>query len=188
MKITFPGLFLAALFLSSAIPAFALDPGWGTDYAKALARAKSDKRAVLVYFMSSQDGNCAKLRDEALNTLAFKHYAQKNFVLVEMDFGNHQAGQSAELKEQNDNLGQKLGIGGFPTLVVIDGTGKPLGQLGYVEGGPTALIEKLSEIYKPAAGGSGGGADEGAAVGKSGNGSGDDFDSFFKKPKGSPTP
>jgi len=178
MKIPLPALIAVATILSFSSLALAGDPGWGTDYAKALERAKAENKAVLVYFMSSEDSTCARIRDETLTTPDFKHYAKSNFILVVMDFGHHQAGLSPAIKEQNDNLGQKLGIGGFPVFAVIDASGKPLGQIGYVAGGPGPFIAKLSAIYKAAAGGS---------TGSAGGGS-DDFDSLFKKPAGSSTP
>jgi len=182
MKTLLPRLFIAAILLSFATPAFCGDAGWGTDYPKALDRAKADNKAVLVYFMSSEDGNCAKVKGETLDTPEFKHYAQKNLVLVEMDFGHHQAGQSASLKEQNDNLGQKLGIGGFPTFVVMDSTGKVLGQVGYIAGGPEPFIARLKTIYKPSANGSNGSNGSGGSGGSTGaSGGSGDFDSFFKK-------
>jgi thioredoxin-related protein len=42
----------------------------------------------------------------------------------------------------------KYGIQGFPTVVVFDSAGKPLGALGYQQGGPQAFIAQLEKLRK----------------------------------------
>ena len=42
----------------------------------------------------------------------------------------------------------KYGIQGFPTVVVFDSSGKPLGALGYQAGGPQAFIAELERLRK----------------------------------------
>ena len=53
-----------------------------------------------------------------------------------------------ETAKQNEQLAIKYGIQGFPTVVVFDSTGKPLGALGYQAGGPQAFIEQLERLRK----------------------------------------
>jgi len=50
---------------------------------------------------------------------------------------------------------KKYGITGFPTLLVLDSSGKAIGrQAGYSGGGAAAVIRKLSRIVeKPSSGG-----------------------------------
>ena len=58
-----------------------------------------------------------------------------------------------EVKSQNEALGQKFQIDGFPTLVVLDASGKELGRTsGYDPGsGADAVVAKLKtfESAKP---------------------------------------
>ncbi len=55
---------------------------------------------------------------------------------------------SAELKKQNYALAQQFGIRGFPTIVMLNGEGKALAQLGYVKGGAEAFISELEQVPK----------------------------------------
>lgn len=82
-------------------------------------------------------------------TSEFKDYAKKHFVLVEADFP-HAKPQSDALKKANQTLKTKYGVGGFPTLVIVDSEGKKLGQkVGYPPGsGTKAVIADLDKIIK----------------------------------------
>jgi thioredoxin-related protein len=67
-------------------------------------------------------------------------------VLVEVDFP-HGKQQSAALKKANGELQAKYKINGFPTMVVLNGEGKELGELeGYMDS--KAFISKLEELRK----------------------------------------
>jgi protein disulfide-isomerase len=139
-------------------------------------QAKTENKPILLDFTGSDwCGWCMKMKKESLDTPIFKHYAEKNLVLVEVDFP-HSKPQPENVKKQNKELSQKYGANGFPTFVLVDKYAKELGrQAGYLEGGPTAFIAKLNTFYKPA-----------PNTTKSSGGS--DFDKFFKKPAESPHP
>jgi thioredoxin-related protein len=175
MKIAFAGLFGAAISLFATAP-LVLAEGWTTDYAKAVEQAKTENKAILLDFTGSDwCGWCMKMKKETLDTPAFHQYAEKNLVLVEVDFP-HNIPQSDKVKAQNQDLSQKFQVNGFPAFIILSKTGRLLGrQDGYLEGGPTAFLAELKKFYKgspsPASGGQG-----------------DDFNSFFKKPAQSPTP
>lgn len=128
----------AALSLSAA------DLEWHTDLAKAQAKAKAENKRVLIDFTGSDwCGFCIKLHKEVFSTSEFAEYAKKNLVLVEIDFPRSKP-QSAELKAANEKLQKEYKVRGFPTLVVLDGNGKKLGEMvGYGGGGPKAVIGKL---------------------------------------------
>jgi thioredoxin-related protein len=53
-----------------------------------------------------------------------------------------------ETTAQNEKLLMKYGIQGFPTIVVFDSSGKPLGALGYQAGGAPAFIAQLEKLRK----------------------------------------
>ena len=120
--------------------------GWDDDYDKALAKAKTEKKMVLLDFTGSDwCGWCVKLDKEVFSKPEFKTYAKDNLVLVEVDFP-HEKRQSKKLKEQNGKLQKDFGVSGFPTIIVLNAEGKQVGQLGYMEGGPTAFIAKVNEL------------------------------------------
>ncbi len=124
------------------------EPSWETDYRKAQEQAKTGNKLVLLDFTGSDwCGWCIKLDREVFSKPEFKDYANKNLVLVEIDFPRAKA-QAGSLKKQNEELASQYGIQGFPTIVVLNGQGKKVGELGYMEGGPSAFIAELEKLRK----------------------------------------
>jgi protein disulfide-isomerase len=92
-------------------------------------------------------GWCIMLDKEVFSRPEFKEYASKNLVLLELDFPRKKQ-MPPETAAQNEKLLMKYGIQGFPTVVVFDSSGKPLGALGYQAGGPQAFIAVLEKLRK----------------------------------------
>src|SRR6266478_1722708 len=108
---------------------------WLTDVPKAVEKAKAENKLVMLDFTGSDwCGWCIKLHKEVFSQSEFADYAKKNLVLVEVDFPRRKE-QSAELKKANQALQEKYKIDGFPTIIVLDGTGQKVGQLGFMPGG-----------------------------------------------------
>src|SRR5213594_730237 len=85
---------------------------WLTDLPKAQAKAKEEKKLVLMDFTGSDwCGFCIKLNKEVFSKPEFQEYAKKNLVLVEVDFPTKKE-LSAELKKANAALKQKYGVNG----------------------------------------------------------------------------
>lgn len=140
--------FLALAFAALALTAAQLPAaeGWGTDPDKGVAEAKGTKKLVLLDFTGSDwCGWCIKLNKEVFSQPEFKAYAKENLVLVELDFPR-QKPLDAATKARNDGLAKKYGVRGFPTIVVLNGEGKKVGELGYTPGGPAAFIAELKKI------------------------------------------
>jgi thioredoxin-related protein len=120
--------------------ASALAADWQTDYAKALALAKSQNKRVLLDFTGSDwCGPCIELRKRVLSRPDFSAYADKNLVLVEIDYPQRKK-QSEELKKQNEKLSTQYGIDekGFPTIMLLDPSGKVLREFTGYDGDTTA--------------------------------------------------
>ncbi len=119
---------------------------WLTSLPAAQAKAKAEKKMVLIDFTGSDwCGWCIKLKQEVFSQPAFADYAKKNLVLVEVDFPKRKA-QTPAQKTANRQLAQQYGITGYPTIIVLDSAGRQVGKLGYMKGGPaafTAALEKL---------------------------------------------
>ncbi|HZV33139.1 MAG TPA: thioredoxin family protein [Verrucomicrobiae bacterium] len=121
---------------------------WMTDLPKAQARAKAENKLVFMDFMGSDwCVSCKQLDDEVLSTPEFAQYAAKNLVLVQVDFPSHKK-LSAKLKRANEALSDKYDIQGYPTVIVLNGEGKKVGELGYQKGGPAPFIEALEKMKK----------------------------------------
>jgi protein disulfide-isomerase len=121
-------------------------PGeWTTDYEAALATASGSNRKILLFFTGSDwCGPCKRLDGEILGTVEFLDYARENLVLVKLDFPKHME-QSDQLKAQNAQLAERYKIRGYPTVVVLNSSGEPLGTIGYMRGGPGPFISKLKQ-------------------------------------------
>jgi protein disulfide-isomerase len=118
---------------------------WTTDYQAALKKASQEKKLVLLDFTGSNWCPwCIKLEEEVFSQKAFKEYAEKNLVLVLVDFpqGEKLAKQSEALQKQNRELQTKYGIEGYPTLVLLDPKGeKVTKKSNYLKGGPEAFMK-----------------------------------------------
>jgi len=126
----------------------AAKPGWLTSYDQAQKEAQAKNRLLLMDFTGSDwCGWCIMLDKEVFSKPEFKDYASKNLVLLELDFPRMKK-MPPEVLAQNEKLAVKYGIQGFPTVVVFDSTGKPLGALGYQAGGPQAFIAELEKLRK----------------------------------------
>ena len=140
---------LPLLLIALVLPIFALHAappaGWTDDFDKAVEKAKTEKKNVLLDFTGSDwCGFCMKLDKEVFATPKFKAWAQKNVVLVQVDFP-HTKKLSAKVTKQNAALQAKYPAGGYPTIVVINPEGKALvTKSGYNPGsGPDAYLEAL---------------------------------------------
>lgn len=133
-------LFLLLAFFSTAQCVIAAD--WPTDYAKALETAKRENKRVLLDFTGSDwCGPCIQLNKRAFSRPEFIDYAEKNLVLVEIDYPQRKK-QSPELVKQNERLATQYGIEekGFPTLVLLDPAGKIVRELSGYDGETAADI------------------------------------------------
>lgn len=130
---------LIALFLP-VLPVMA--NGWVTDYNAALATAVKENKKVLLDFTGSDwCGWCIKLKKETFDQPAFKEYADKNLVTVEIDFPQRKT-LDPQLQKQNNALQEQYQVQGFPTLVLLDPQGKVIKQeSGYIPGGPKGFVE-----------------------------------------------
>lgn len=139
-----------ALYLLAAFVAWqvsAEEGGWVTDFAKAQAKAKSEKKMVLMDFNGSDwCAPCRELRKKVLNSQAFIDYAKDNLVLVDVDFP-HQKQQTEELKKANQALHDKFDIEGFPTVIVLSDEGKELKRMvGYDGQDAKEFIAELQKL------------------------------------------
>ena len=134
---------LAALAL---VQAGAAELEWLTDLPQAQAKAKTEKKMVLLDFTGSDWCIwCVRLKEEIFSKPEFTEYVKKNLVLVEVDFPRKKQ-MSEQQKKANRALADEYGVKGYPTLIVLDGDGKKAGELGYMRGGPKPFIAELEKL------------------------------------------
>lgn len=137
-----------ALCMGVAFAVRAGDGRWEDDFAKAKAEAAEKGRPILMDFTGSDWCPwCVRLDKEVFSKNDFKKYARENLVLFIADFPR---GTKLPKKEaaQNKELAEKYGVRGFPTVLLVDATGKEIARTGYQEGGAEEYVKHLQELLK----------------------------------------
>ena len=123
-------------------PCFAAE-GWLTDMDAAKKEAAEQKKDLMIEFTGSDwCPPCMQLRANVFSKPDFQKEAQKNFVLLELDYPRSKE-QSAEVKAANQKLAEQYGVTGFPTVVFADASGKSFG--GFVGGRPREDVMKAMQ-------------------------------------------
>ena len=135
----------------SVVVAFCLNvqaTEWETDFAKASTNAVKSGRHLLLDFCGSDwCGWCMKLDKEVFSEKAFRDYAATNLVLLLVDFPRRTA-QAAEVAKQNRAMADQYGVEGFPTILLLDASGKELARTGYQPGGADAYVRHLRTLLE----------------------------------------
>ncbi len=119
------------------------DELWQTDFEAAKAKAKAEKKLLLVDFTGSDWCIwCKRLHGEVFDKDEFKTEAPKHFILVELDFPRSKE-LPEDLKAQNDKLAKEYKIRGYPTILLLDPEGQLVAQTGYQPGGPEKYNKHL---------------------------------------------
>ena len=135
----------------AAVPAKpAKTKGWLTDFEKAKQEAAEQQQPMFVLFTGSDWCPwCVKLEKEALDSKAFKAYAEENLILFKADFTQMKE-PPKELKSQNEALASKFRVRAFPTVFLMDAEEKILGATGYRRGGGEAYVEHVKGLLPQA--------------------------------------
>ena len=137
---------LLALFTNAAAAGDV--PAWQTDFHAAQARAKAQKKILLVAFTGSDWCPwCKKINAEIFEKEAFLTAAHKRFILVNIDFP-HEKKLSDELKQQNEKLARAYKINSFPSVTLIKADGELMARTGYSSDGPEKYIKQLNGLMK----------------------------------------
>ena len=148
MSTSFAPLVLGTLAVLSAPAAATGGENWIADFDQAVEVAREQGKDLFVDFTGSDwCGWCKRLDAEVFSHAEFLDPIQKDFVLVALDFP-----RSDEVKAmvpdpaRNEELSEKYGIQGFPTILLMNADGEVYAQTGYREGGPEKYVEHLNEI------------------------------------------
>jgi thioredoxin-related protein len=124
----------------------AVEATWLTNFDIAQARARSEKKLLLIEFTGSDwCPPCIMLGRQVFSQPEFKDYAAQHLVLLEVDFPRMKE-LSPEQRTANEKLAEQFGIDGFPTVIILDSSGRKIGELGYMPGGPKPFIAALEEL------------------------------------------
>ncbi len=124
---------------------------WRTNFEEAKAEAKDqNKKIVLVFSGSDWCGPCIKLDKTVWQSEEFNKYAKDNYVLYRADFPKKKANQlTDELRKQNLALAEKYNQdGNYPFVLLLNGDGKVLGVLGYLDLDASEYLDRIKELDK----------------------------------------
>jgi len=142
-KIFLSTILLAAILVGCSKSSANDNLNWEENLETALQKAKTENKAVLVNFTGSDWCVwCQKLSAEVFSQSEFEDYANDNLILVRLDFPRN-IEQSAETKLYNNQLAQRYGVQGFPTVLLFNSQGKMDVQTGYQPGAPVSYITDL---------------------------------------------
>jgi len=138
---------LLSLLLSVSVSARAEDV-WQENVDEALKQANADNLPVVVLFTGSNwCPPCMKLEKDVFATDEFKKKSVEMYHLVKLDFPRGgDIEQSDETKAHNQQWLQKLAVTGFPSLILLDKSGRPFAKTGYRDGGPEPYLKHLEEL------------------------------------------
>lgn len=136
---------LSFLFFCSML--FVNAQEWQTNFeqAKTIA-AKENIPIILVFQGTDWCAPCIKLDKEIWSTEEFIAYASKHYVMLKADFPRKSKNALApKQQEQNNKLASLYNKNGFfPHVVVLDKTGKRMGETGYKKTTPAEYIKLLN--------------------------------------------
>lgn len=119
---------------------------WHDNVDEALKIAQKENKTVLLNFTGSDWCIwCKRLNDEVFSKDEFAAYADKNLVLVKVDFPR-QKEQTPETRYYNQQLAAQYRVEGYPTIILLRKDGSELGVTGYQEGGAANYVQHLKSF------------------------------------------
>ncbi len=144
---------------TTATPYEAENPGWLTNIDEAYAESQKSGKPILANFTGSDwCGWCKKLTADVFIHEDFKTWAEKNVVLLELDYPRRKV-VPQHIQAQNSNLQQAFQVQGYPTVWLFNlnkdneknqFTVDALGKTGYTKtvGEFTSSLEEMMAAKK----------------------------------------
>ena len=149
------GVSAALILFSACILTAGNDRIWLTDFEQAKKVSAERNLPILADFTGSDwCPYCIKLEKEVFSKREFIEFAEKNFVLLRIDFPEHIPEDKMDAQKK---LAETYDIKVFPTVVILDKNGKFIMKSGYREGGCKSyisflkIVKKLADIYSDVA-------------------------------------
>lgn len=143
-KTAFIGIFLILASLGNAF-------SQSNKLDKAAEMAKQENKLIFMNFSGSDWCRaCMLLKQSILNSNEFKTYAEKELVLLDVDFPRKKKNRlSEEQTKYNEKLAEKYNKDGqFPTIIILDADLNIVGKTGYKRLSPTKYIDHIKSLTK----------------------------------------
>jgi len=143
-------LIIGLLFFSIALTAQsdhkAENEGWLVNLEEAYTESKKTGKPIMANFTGSDwCGWCKKLTRDVFVKPEFKKWADKNVVLLELDFPRRKS-LPADLKSQNAGLQQAFKVRGYPSIWVFEMDKDAKGQVNLNALGKTGYSKTVSQF------------------------------------------
>ena len=116
--------FALCCFISMTVfPAALSAAEWFTDFEAAKAESAKTKRPIFILFTNSESAGCLGFDRAIFNAKKFQDYADKNLVLMKVDFPTTSDRQSKALVKQNRELRTKFGAA-IPSAYLLNEDGE----------------------------------------------------------------
>jgi len=113
---------LVILLVTFSLTSFAQkkEQTWHTDVNKAIELSVKSEKPIMFFFTGSDwCGWCIRLQKAVFKKSEFKNWAEKNLILVELDFPRRTK-LSEKLQKQNRELANIFGVRGYPTVWFVN--------------------------------------------------------------------
>ena len=139
--------FAICCFLTTAVLFPALSAGeWFTDFEKAKAESLKTNRPIYMLFSNPDSAISLSYDRNIFKQRKFQDYADKNLVLMRVDFPVAIHKQQKSLREQNSRLKSKFGIAIMPAAILVDANGMLVTDFIEIDGGMEKHRRKLNDI------------------------------------------
>ena len=139
-------ILIMILILISSTILFSQENIWYENFEEAKTVVQDSGKTMLINFSGSDWCRwCIKLKDEVFDKESFNKFAKENLVLMIADFPRRKK-LAREIEIQNQQLASKLGVRGFPTIVLLNSELEVLAMTGYQEGGANNYVKHLKQL------------------------------------------
>ncbi len=124
--------------------------GWFCDYDDVMEKAQQTGKAVAVFFHSSDKDNSRKFKTERMENNKFKNKMRDRLLVLYMDYpDNADTSKDKRYREQvqhNTRIAEKFHVSNYPTVIILDSTGKEIGRLDSNTNSVTTFVEKADRL------------------------------------------
>ena len=124
--------------------------GWFCDFDDAMEKAQQSGKAVAVFFHNSDNDNSRKFKTERMENSKFKGKMRDRLLVVSLDYpDNADTSKDKRNREQvqhNTRIAEKFHVSYYPTVIVLDSTGKEIGRLDSNSNSISTFVEKADRI------------------------------------------
>ncbi len=121
---------------------------WVKNFELAVKKSSAEQKLIFMSFSGSDWCKpCIKLTKEVLDSDDFLNFAKENFILLRIDFPQHQSKISKEQVKHNEKLADQYNKEGvFPLILILDSKKNVIAKTGYRQGGSRQYILHLKYL------------------------------------------